>query len=97
MVIQSHIRRIRCLEPHELHPYLLLYLLNTRLVQQQIKDKTFVQATISTLGERLLEIVLPIPADPAEQARIIDEVAAIIDLKKQAKMRLSQLLNQMSV
>jgi type I restriction enzyme M protein len=94
MVIQSHIRRIRCLKPHELHPYLLLYLLNTKLVQQQIKDKTFVQATISTVGERLLEIVLPIPKDREEQARIIAEVGAIIELKKQARTRIAQLLDR---
>jgi len=94
MVIQSHIRRIRCLKPHELHPYLLLYLLNTKVVQQQIKDKTFVQATISTVGERLHEIVLPIPKDPEEQARIISEVGAIIELKKQARIRIAQLLDR---
>jgi type I restriction enzyme M protein len=94
MVIQSHIRRIRCLKPHELHPYLLLYLLNTRLVQQQIKDKTFVQATISTVGARLHEIVLPIPKDAQERARIIAEVGAIIELKKQARTRIARLLER---
>jgi type I restriction enzyme M protein len=42
LVIQSHIRRIRCLKMNKLHPYLLLYLLNTDIVHKQIEEKTFV-------------------------------------------------------
>ncbi len=95
IVIQSHIKRIRCLKPNILHPYLLLYLLNTEIVQQQIKEKTFVQATISTLGERLEEIILPVPSSQDLVDKIISEVAEIIKMKVEARKRMEILLNQL--
>lgn len=93
IVIQSHIRRIRCLKPEILHPYLLLYLLNTPIVQKQIKEKTFVQATISTVGNRLKEIVLPIPLNESEKRKIVRNVQEIIELKIKAKEKMDKLLN----
>lgn len=92
IVIQSHIRRIRCLKPEKLHPYLLLYLLNTEIVQRQIKEKTFVQATISTVGDRLYEIVLPVPTDKDVVRKIIEEVAEIIRMKVEARKRMEHLI-----
>jgi len=97
IVIQSHIRRIRCLKPDILHPYLLLYLLNTDIVQKQIKAKTFVQATISTVADRLKEIVLPIPKERSLKEEIIEEVSKIIRMKVEAKLRISKLLNHFSI
>ena len=93
IVIQSHIRRIRCLKPDLLHPFLLLYLLNTPIVQKQIKEKTFVQATISTIGNRLKEIILPIPVDESQKNKIIEEVRYVIELKMKAKKKMDELLN----
>ena len=93
IVIQSHIRRIRCLKPEILHPCLLLYLLNTPIVQKQIKEKTFVQATISTVGNRLKEIVLPIPLNVSERREIIKNVQEIIELKIKAKEKMDKWLN----
>ncbi len=92
IVIQSHIRRIRCLNPEKLHPYLLLYLLNTEIVQKQIEEKTFVQATISTIGERLYEIAIPIPTNAEEIAKIIDEISQIIKMKVEARRRMNNLI-----
>jgi type I restriction enzyme M protein len=92
LVIQSHIRRIRCLKPEKLHPYLLLYLLNTEIVQKQIEDKTFVQATISTIGERLYEIIIPIPIDNNTVAKIINEVSEIIKMKVEARTKIENLI-----
>jgi len=62
-VIQSHLRKIRVLKPDVITPYYLFYLLNTRIVQHQIAVQTFVQATLSTLGNRILELLLPIHTD----------------------------------
>jgi len=93
IVIQSHIRRIRCLRPDVLHPFLLLFLLNTDIVQKQIKNKTFVQATISTVGSRLKEIVLPIPKERLLKEKIIREVTEIIRMKVEARTRISNILS----
>jgi len=92
IVIQSHIRRIRCLKPERLHPYLLLYLLNTEIVQKQMNEKTFVQATISTIGERLYEIVIPIPVDNNTTTSIISEVSDIISMKMEARKKMEKLI-----
>lgn len=94
IVIQSHIRRIRCLKPDMLHPYLLLYLLNTEIVQRQIAERTFVQATISTVGDRLAEIVLPIPTDEEETRAIIARVSEIIDMKVKVRKKMLELLKE---
>jgi len=93
IVIQSHIRRIRCLKPEILHPYLLLYLLNTSIVQKQIKAMTFVQATISTVGNRLKDVVLPIPVNESVKRKIIRNVNEIIKLKIKGKEKMDKLLN----
>jgi type I restriction enzyme M protein len=93
IVIQSHIRRLRCLKPQQLNPCLLLYLLNTDIVQQQIKAKTFVQATISTLGNRIYEIILPIPKDKNVIDEIIDEVSSIVEMKICVKRKMDNIKN----
>jgi len=92
LVIQSHIRRIRCLKFERLHPYLLFYLLNTEIVQKQIEGKTFVQATISTIGERLYEIVLPIPTSKEVINKIINAVSEVIKLKVEARRKMEILI-----
>lgn len=92
LVIQSHIRRVRCLKPEKLHPYLLLYLLNTEIVQKQIEENTFVQATISTIGERLYDIVLPVPADKGIITKIINDISEVIKMKVEARRKMEILI-----
>ncbi len=85
IIIQSHLRRIRILDPKIIDPYYLFYLLNSKLVRKQIDSRIFVQATISTIGNRLNEVILPICNDKNEVKKIIDEVKNIIEEK--AKLR----------
>jgi type I restriction enzyme M protein len=77
-VIQSHIRIIRVLKSDVINPFLLIYLLNTKLVQEQIKHKTFIQSTIATLGNRLKEVVLPIPKDPLIRREISNKMKNLL-------------------
>lgn len=85
IVIQSHFRRIKVLNKEKLSPYLLLAMLGLEIVQKQIEAKSFRQGTISTLGNRLLEVKIPIPIDTKEQERIIREIKTIIKNKRDAK------------
>jgi type I restriction enzyme M protein len=78
VVIQSHIRIIRVLKSDVINPFLLIYLLNTKLVQEQIKHKTFIQSTIATLGNRLKEVVLPIPKDPLIRREISNKMKNLL-------------------
>lgn len=71
IVIQSHFRRIKVLKKDIISPYLLLALLGLEVVQKQIESKSFRQGTISTLGNRLMEVKIPIPIDEQLKKRII--------------------------
>jgi len=92
IVIQSHIKRLKCLKPEKLHPYLLFYLLNTEIAQRQIKAKTFVQATISTLGNRINEIIIPIPIEKNIRDKIIKKMSEIIKMKIFIKQKIDDII-----
>jgi type I restriction enzyme M protein len=67
--------------------YYLFYLLNSNIVQKQIKMKTFVQATLSTLGNRFLELVLPIHNDSSIRIEISSTIKEIINEKMEIRKR----------
>jgi type I restriction enzyme M protein len=85
IIIQSHIRRIRVTDTTRFDPYLLFYLLNTRIVKKQIESKTFIQATISTLGNRLSEVVLPVPRSEEKKQKWTSEMKKIIQAKTELR------------
>lgn len=92
IVIQSHIRRIRVLDKNFISPYYLLYLLNTEVVKKQIQSKIFVQATISTLGNKLGEVILPISKDKNEVRKIEKKVKNIIEQKMRLREEIIKIL-----
>ncbi|MEW5718369.1 MAG: N-6 DNA methylase [Chloroflexota bacterium] len=92
IVIQSHLKKIRVLRPELLNPFYLFYLLNSNIVQRQIAVKTFTQATLSTIGNRLLEIILPIANDSAEREKISQHVQEIIEQKTRLREQTMQLI-----
>ncbi|MCZ2356460.1 MAG: N-6 DNA methylase [Bacteroidia bacterium] len=90
-IIQSHLRKIRVLQTDGLYPFYLFYLLNSNIVREQVEMLTFVQATLSTLGNRIMDLQLPIHKDKNEVEIIGKEVRAIVILKKQLKERTNKL------
>jgi type I restriction enzyme M protein len=92
IIIQSHLKKIRALRPESLNPFYLFYLLNSNIVQRQIAVKTFTQATLSTIGNRLREIVLPLVNDPAEREHIARQVQQIIEQKTRLREQTMQLI-----
>lgn len=72
----------------------LFYLLNSSIVQKQIEMRTFVQATLSTLGNRIMDLELPIHKDKNKAEKIAKEIEAIIQLKKQLKQQASKLIEK---
>ena len=71
IVYQSHLYKIRV---HKnslgLDPYLLLALLSSPVVLRQIKAKQFTMDIIDSLGERIYELVLPIPKSEAVRLEV---------------------------
>lgn len=91
MLVQSHFLKIRSLDHKKLNPYLLLYLLHTPIVRRQIDEKTFIQATLSTIGDRLSEVILPIPKDQAAQKKIASTIKEKMLLRAQARAEIREL------
>ena len=85
IVYQSHFRKLRVLNKAYISPYTLLGLLGLEIVQKQIEAKSFRQGTISTLGSRLKDIIIPIPKDSKLKKKMHNEIKEIIDQKKQGK------------
>ncbi|MFX1391810.1 MAG: N-6 DNA methylase [Promethearchaeota archaeon] len=92
IIIQSHIFQIKTLKNEEnIDPYLLLYLFNLDVVQKQIQAITFVQGTIATIGNRIMEIVLPIHTDIDKRKEISNSIRKIIKEKIEIRKKMRNL------
>lgn len=94
IIIQSHLKKIRVLNNNEINAFYLFYLLNSKIVREQIDSKIFVQATISTLGNRLSEIILPISSDKKEIKNISSQIKKIFIEKNLLKEKSKKLIEE---
>jgi len=92
IIIQSHIFQIKTLKNNEkIDSYLLLYLLNLDIVQNQITAITFVQGTIATIGNRIMDVILPIPSEINKRKEISTQIKEIIDNKTELRKKIIKL------
>ena len=92
IIIQSHIFQIKILKNKKnIDPYLMLHLLNLDIVQKQIKAITFVQGTISTIGNRILDVKLPLPTDLSKRINISNYIKEIIKNKTEIRKKIHNL------
>jgi hypothetical protein len=63
LIFCGGIIKIRSCDHSTLSPGLLFALLNTPFVKRQIRNKQFTRDVIDTLGQRISEILFPIPRD----------------------------------
>ncbi|MED4785241.1 hypothetical protein [Brevibacillus choshinensis] len=73
LIYQSHIIKIRVNEPEFLAPELLFLLLNSEIVQSQIRSFQFTADIIDTIGQRFNELVIPIPKSESLKAALVTE------------------------
>ncbi len=85
MLYQSHILKFRVKDKHQLDPYLLFLSLNTDIVQEQIRSVQFTADTIDTIGNRYLEITLPVPKDKREKRKLSTKVQGFLDVRERGK------------
>jgi type I restriction enzyme M protein len=64
---------------------LLLAILSSSIVQQQIKSKQFTQDIIDSLGERIKELLIPIPKSSEKRDYIAELVRKVIDDRIEAR------------
>jgi type I restriction enzyme M protein len=86
IIYQSHLFKIR-VNPNRLglDPYLLLAILSSSIVQRQVKAKQFTQDIIDSLGERLYELIIPIPKSAHLRREVADKVKRAVNLRIEAR------------
>ena len=95
ILYQSHIFKIRVEKKQVISPYLLLTVLNCPIVLEQIKSKQFTADIIDTLGNRINEIILPIPKNKTIQNEIINKTKKIIVARSKFKESVEIWINKL--
>lgn len=85
IVYQSHLYKIRVLDTDKLSPYLLLAMLTSEPVLAQIKAKRVTQDIIDSLGDRILELKLPVPRSASLRKHVHDMVLSCISDRIEAR------------
>jgi type I restriction enzyme M protein len=85
MVYQSHIYKIRVKQGAPFDSYLLLAILSSPPVVAQIKSMSFTQDIINTLGERVYDLVLPVPKSAERCKEVSDMVRQVIRDRVEAR------------
>lgn len=71
-IAQSHLRIISAVRREKLDPYELLFALNLPSVKLRLRSLVFIQSTLGTLGNRLLELRIPVlHGDGAWASRVV--------------------------
>jgi type I restriction enzyme M protein len=79
MLYQSHLYKIRVnTNRYDLNPYLLLALLTSPVGQRQVRSKQFTQDIIDSLGERINELILPVPKSQRTRDHITNLVETAV-------------------
>jgi type I restriction enzyme M protein len=86
ILYQSHLYKIRVNKNgYGLNPYLLLAILSSSAVQKQIRSKQFTQDIIDSLGERINELVLPVPVESVIRDLVTEQVRQSVFRRGEAK------------
>ena len=88
--------KIRVLKKDILDEHLLLGLLNSYIVKRQIRTKQFTRDVIDTLGQRLKEVVIPIPSSPELRSSISAEIKKIVNNRIEARDTILMLANKLA-
>lgn len=82
---QSHIYKLRVHEGGPVDGYLLLALLSSEPVISQIRAMSFTQDIIDSLGDRIYDLVLPIPRSAHKRSSVSDLVRKVIQDRVEAR------------
>lgn len=85
LIYQSHIIKIRIKKPEILEPELFFLLLNSDIVQKQIRAVQFTADIIDTIGQRFNEIVFPIPRSKTNKDYLVSTVKKAINDRNYGK------------
>ncbi|UYK81346.1 hypothetical protein NG829_03260 [Xanthomonas sacchari] len=91
LVLQDHVFRLRIDPTSGLSPLVLLAALSTAFVRRQVRARQFSADIIDKIGERHLDIVVPIPAEKAQCAAVARVVANVIKEQNAARQEVSDI------
>ncbi|HWU67724.1 MAG TPA: hypothetical protein VN046_02525, partial [Stenotrophobium sp.] len=79
-----------------LDPFLLLGLLNAYIVKRQMRTKQFTRDVIDTLGNRIEEVILPIPKAHKVRKAISDAVRTVVRKRVMARDAITRLASDIA-
>lgn len=85
IVYQSHFYKLRVHENAPFDTYLLLAVLSSAPVAAQIKTMSFTLDIIDSLGDRINDLVLPIPKSPEHRQHVSEMVRRAIESRIEAR------------
>lgn len=90
MLYQSHILKFRVCNSSRISPYLLFLVINSSIVQRQIRNRQFTADIIDTIGNRYNDVVLPIPRESKQQDLLITNAIKAINTRTKYKALIKQ-------
>ena len=87
-LVQSHFKMIRVNKTDLINPFLLFFLLQQEIVQKQIQSNVFTQATLSSIGNRIYDIKIPLPKNKEEKVKISKLTQEALTLRNKLKHEL---------
>src|SRR3989442_5515942 len=85
MLYQSPISKLRVNDRSKANPFLLLAALSSSFVQRQIKSFCVSQDIIDSLGDKILQLQIPIPKPKAIRERITKLVQKVVKDRTEAR------------
>jgi hypothetical protein len=90
LVLQDHVFRLRVRPESRVSPYYLLAALSTRFVRRQIRARQFSADIIDKLGNRHLELLVPLLRNHRAREAVTREVRSIIQDQSLARERIAE-------
>lgn len=88
--------KIRVKRHELLNEYLLLGLLNSYIVKRQIRTKQFTRDVIDTLGQRLKEVIIPIPRSTELRDAITSRIRTIVNSRVEGRNAITMLSDNLT-
>ncbi len=87
-VVQSHLRIITVNSTCPLSPYEFLYILNLPSVLEEMRNLTFIQSTLGSLGKRLESLEIPLPKRTSDWVSRVGEFENALRSRAELRDRL---------
>ena len=91
ILAQTHFYKLRA--RNNLDPFLLLWLLSRPIVRRQIRQRVFNQSTLSTIGNRIYELQLPMPLNGKQCQEIAAQMRKLITERRQKIREIEDFVN----